>query len=330
MPRHLLSALLLSALPFAALANGFDVTALGARGGIQDGNLSAWMIAPAGDSRAVTCDAGSLVAGLIAAEEKGALDGIALPEGSEYSRPGHVLVNQIKGYLISHAHLDHISGLVVASPDDGKKPIYALASVAQKIGEGYFNWSVWPNFATTGTAPALGKYQLRTLKPGQPVPVEGTAMQVSAFPLAHSGAELTAFLIESGEDAILCFGDTGPDAVEGGTKIADIWAAVADKLREGRLRAMIIEVSYVNAQPDNLLFGHLTPKWLISSLHQLEDLAGEGSLKDLPLIVSHVKYSLKSGETPQQAIGRELDQANDLGLRIIMPEQGDHWRFGEK
>ena len=38
---------------------GFDVVTLGARGGIEDGNLSAFMIAPAGDGRAVTCDAGA-------------------------------------------------------------------------------------------------------------------------------------------------------------------------------------------------------------------------------------------------------------------------------
>ena len=97
---------------FANAGPGFDVVTLGARGGIEDGNLSAFMIAPAGDGRAVTCDAGSLVNGLRVADEKGVFDGVAVPADSPFTRVGYVLTEQIKGYLISHAHLDHIAGLV--------------------------------------------------------------------------------------------------------------------------------------------------------------------------------------------------------------------------
>ena len=52
-------------------ADGFDVVALGALGGIQDGNLSAWLVHPHDDDRAVTFDAGTLVNGLRIADEKG-------------------------------------------------------------------------------------------------------------------------------------------------------------------------------------------------------------------------------------------------------------------
>ena len=55
--------------------------------------------------------------------------------------------------------------------------------------------------------------------------------------------------------------------------------------------------------------------------------AGAEALQGLPLIVSHIKYSLLAGEPPQQAIRRELEAANDLGLRIVMPQQGDRYRF---
>ena len=48
-----LAAILPAAASPAAAADGFDVVALGALGGIEDGNLSAWMIHPHGDSRAV-------------------------------------------------------------------------------------------------------------------------------------------------------------------------------------------------------------------------------------------------------------------------------------
>jgi 3',5'-cyclic-nucleotide phosphodiesterase len=326
--KSLICGALLALLATPALAGeGFDVVALGARGGIQDGNLSAFLIAPHGDGRAVTCDAGALVNGLRVAEERGAFDAVAVPVDSPYSRVGYVLTQQIKGYLISHAHLDHIAGLIVASPDDSAKPIYGLASVNERIERTYFNWEAWPNFGDKGRPPILKKYGYRDLAPGRRTELSDTGMMVTAFPLSHGGPESTAFLIESGEDALLCFGDTGPDEVEKSTKIADVWAAVADKVRAKQLKAIIIEVSYTNAQPDKQLFGHLTPNWLLKSLRALEEKAGADSLEGLPVIVSHVKYSLKKGPTPREEISKELEAGNDLGVRFVLPEQGDHWHF---
>lgn len=313
---------------YPALAGpGFDVVTLGARGGIEDGNLSAFMISPAGDGRAVTCDAGALVNGLRVADEKGVFDAVTVPADSPYTRVGYVLAEQIKGYLISHAHLDHIAGVIIASPDDSKKPIYGLASVMEKVQATYFNWQAWPNFGTGGQAPQLKKYELTALTPAERRDLAGTAMQVTAYPLSHGGVESTAFLIESGDDALLCFGDTGPDEVEKSTAIADIWAAVAPLVKEKRLKAVIIEVSYDNSQPDKQLFGHLTPAWLQKSLAGLEAAAGPGSLKELPVVISHVKYSLKQGQSPQERILAELEAGNTLGVRYIIPEQGDAWRF---
>ncbi|MEQ1941350.1 3',5'-cyclic-nucleotide phosphodiesterase [Mesorhizobium sp. VNQ89] len=317
----------LSTLSAANAGVGFDVVVLGARGGIEDGNLSAFMVAPAGDNRAVTCDAGSLVNGLRVADAKGAFDAVEVPADSPYTRIGYVLTETIKGYLVSHAHMDHVAGIVIASPDDSKKPIYGLPSVTAAIQDTYFNWQAWPNFAFGGKAPQLKKYALTDLTPGEQRMLDGTAMEVTAFPLSHGGTESTAFLIESGDDALLCFGDTGPDEVEKSTRMRDLWAAVAKRAKAGHLKAIIIEVSYTNAQPDEYLFGHLTPEWLQKSLAELEALAGAGSLKDLPIIVSHVKYSLKKGMQPTEAILGELEAGNTLGVRYIMPEQGMSFRF---
>lgn len=306
---------------------GFDVVTLGARGGIEDGNLSAFMISPAGDGRAVTCDAGALVNGLRVADGKGVFDAVTVPEDSPYTRVGYVLAEQIKGYLISHAHLDHIAGLVIASPDDSKKPIYGLPSVLEDVQGTYFNWDAWPNFGSGGKEPQLKKYELTALASGERRELAGTAMHVTAYPLSHGGVESTAFLIESGDDALLCFGDTGPDEVEKSTAIADVWSAVAGLAKEKRLKAVIIEVSYDNTQPDKQLFGHLTPAWLQKSLADLETAAGEGSLSGLPVVISHIKYSLKKGQSPQEKILSELEAGNTLGVRYIIPEQGEAWRF---
>jgi len=56
-------------------------------------------------------------------------------------------------------------------------------------------------------------------------------MQVTAFLLSHSGVESTAFLIDSGDDALPRFGDAGPDTVEKTTGIKDVWDTVAQQVK---------------------------------------------------------------------------------------------------
>lgn len=330
-PRWLVAALvalLAAAQPARAQPEpAFDLVVLGATGGIQDGNLSAFLIRPAREPRGVTCDAGTLVNGIRVADERGALADVVVPPGSPYTRIGHVLTDTIQGHLISHAHLDHVLGLVIASPDDVAKPVYALPSVQAELVASHFNWGAWPNMTDRGKAPRLGKYRLQDLTPGVRQPLAGTSMGVTAYPLAHAGIESTAFLIDHGDQALLCLGDTGPDPIEKADRLQALWLAVADRVRQGRLRAIVAEVSFTNDRPDRLLFGHLTPAWLMASLRGLAALAGAESLKGLPLVVSHIKYSLRADTPPQQAIARELEAANDLGLRILIPQQGDRYRF---
>lgn len=323
-----LAAALFAGLPAHAQPRpAFDVVVLGATGGMQDGNLSAFLVRPANEPRGVTCDAGTLVNGIRVADERGAFADVTVPVGSRYSRIGHVLTDTIQGYLVSHAHLDHVLGLVIASPDDVAKPVYALPSVQAELVASHFNWSAWPNMSDRGRPPRLGKYRLHDLSPGVRQPLAGTSMGVTAYPLAHGGVESTAFLIDAGDEALLCLGDTGPDPVEKSDRLQALWQALAERVSQGRLRAIVVEVSFTNERPDRLLFGHLTPAWLMASLRGLAALTGAEALKGLPLVISHIKYSLMADEAPQQTIRRELEAANDLGLRIVIPRQGDRYRF---
>jgi len=307
-------------------ADGFDIVSLGALGGIEDGNLSAWLVHPHDDDRGVTFDAGTLVNGLRVADEKGAFEAVALPPESPLSRVGYVLTDRIKGYLISHAHLDHVAGLIIASPDDGRKPIYALPSVNAALTDTYFNWQAWPNFTDRGKAPQLKKFPLVDLTPGGTVPLQGTRMTVTAFPLSHSGVESTAFVVECDGDIVVYFGDTGPDAVEKGTKMREVWSAVAERTRQRRLKAILIESSYTSDRPDAQLFGHLTPKWIMKSLHELDEMAGGKALNELPVVITHIKYAL-TREQPQARMAQELAAENDLGVRFVIPSQGIRWHF---
>jgi 3',5'-cyclic-nucleotide phosphodiesterase len=44
------------------------------------------------------------------------------------------------------------------------------------------------------------------------------------------------------------------------------------------------------------------------------------------VVVSHIKYSL-TDEQPQEAIRKELEAGNDLGVRFVIPEQGALYHF---
>ena len=101
----------------------FVTIVLGAAGGLREDNLTAYLLAPFGDTRFIALDAGTLLAGLKIAKNLGSFDDIQVPPESSLSLEGWVLHEHIKAYAISHAHLDHISGLILNSTDDTSKPI---------------------------------------------------------------------------------------------------------------------------------------------------------------------------------------------------------------
>ena len=58
---------------------------------------------------------------------------------------------QIKAYLISHGHLDHLSGFLLNTPNDqAGKFIIALNETVMIIREHYFNNQAWADFGSTG------------------------------------------------------------------------------------------------------------------------------------------------------------------------------------
>ncbi len=307
--RHLLLLLLLGwALPGRAQPS-FVVVPLGVKGGLAEGNLSAYLVAAAGSADYVCLDAGSLRPGAEKAVARRVLPGPA----------EDVLRQRIKGYCLSHPHLDHVAGLLLNAPDDAPKPIYGLAACLQTVQQDYFNWRAWPNFGNGGPPPALGKYALRPLVPGQETALDNTPLGVRAFPLSHGpGMASTAFLVRSGANCLLYLGDTGADEVEKSHCLRDLWLAIGPLVQARQLKAIFIEASYPNAQPPAQLFGHLTPALLLRELGVLAALAGPGSLRGLPVVITHLKPSPGN----ESAIKKELAAGNALGVRLVFPEQG--------
>ncbi|WP_221394472.1 MBL fold metallo-hydrolase [Dyadobacter sp. NIV53] len=289
--------------------SAFRVVPLGVKGGIQEGNLSAYMIAPSGSEAYICLDAGTLNTGIRKAIENGAF---SVSEDA-------VLKNYIKGYLISHAHLDHISGLIINSADDTTKSIYAFPNTLETIRNHYFNWESWPNFGNEGNGFLLNKYTYKPLIEGKELKIEQTEMSVKAYKLSHSNPyESAAFLIRTGDAYVLYFGDTGPDEVEKTDHIQAIWKDISPLIKAGKLKGVFLEVSYPNEQPDNKLYGHLTPKWLMKEMNKLSELAGKENMQKLNIIITHIKPAGNN----EEKIRAQLRENNLLRLKLVIPEQG--------
>ena len=289
----------------------FRVVPLGVLGGVDESNLSAYMIAPAGLNNYICMDAGTLNYGI-----QKAVANKAFTVGERT-----VLRQYIKGYFISHAHLDHLSGMIINSPEDSTKNIYGLKSTLETIKTHYLTWESWANFADEGGAPQLKKYHYQPMEPGSEVSIGNTEMQVQAFPLSHSNLTSTAYLVQSNDRYILYLGDTGADEIEKSQNMHNLWQAIAPLVKTKKLKAIMIEVSFPNEQPDKTLFGHLTPKWLMAEMGVLSQLAG--SLKGLNVVVTHLKPPMSS----IIKIKAQLKANNPLGLNLIYPVQGKALAF---
>ncbi|HTE02307.1 MAG TPA: 3',5'-cyclic-nucleotide phosphodiesterase [Mucilaginibacter sp.] len=293
--------------------SAFKIVPLGVKGGIDEGNLSAYMLAPAKSNNYICLDAGTLHDGI----EKAVANKVFTIPAEQ------VLRRYIKGYLISHSHLDHLAGLIINSPDDTVKNIYAFADCIATFKSHYFTWKSWANFADEGETPQLKKYHYQTLIPDNETKVENTELTVKAFPLSHSNLTSTAFLVRNNDNYILYLGDTGPDEIEKSHSLHDLWATIAPLIREKKLKAMMIEVSFPDEQPDKTLFGHLTPHWLMKEMDELEKLTGTGALKGFNVVVTHVKPP----QSKIERIKKQLAAENKLGLHLVYPEQGKQMDF---
>ncbi|MFD1141955.1 MBL fold metallo-hydrolase [Larkinella insperata] len=319
MPARLISCFLLVSFFFNVCAqkpsaSAFKVVPLGVRGGLDESNLSAYLLAAPGTDTYICLDAGTLHAGIQKAVQHG-----VFRVGSET-----VLKEYIKAYLISHAHLDHLAGLIINSTDDARKPIYALAGCIDVLKKNYFNWKSWPNMANEGDQPALSKYRYTVLAPGTEVPIEATGMSVRAFPLSHGMAyQSAAFLVKNEGNYALYLGDTGPDLIEKSRNLSLLWQEVAPLVQSKKLKAIFMEVSYPNEQPDNQLYGHLTPNWLMHELTALGKLTGADALNGLPVVITHIKPTGNN----EELIRSQLQKGNRLNVKLIFPEQGNVLEF---
>ena len=289
-------------------SNSFKVIPLGVKGGLDESNLSAYLVAASGNDQFICLDAGTIYKGLELAAQKKIF---------KSSNPSVIQQNNINSYFISHAHLDHTAGLIMNSPNDNAKNLYGLASVLDVFKKNYFTWSAWANFGNEGESPILKKYTYKNLVPTTEIAIDKTGLFVTPFVLSHvKPYESTAFLVRNQNNYLLYLGDTGADRIEQSDQLAQLWQTIAPLVIKDQLKAIFIEVSFDNSVSEKALFGHLTPNLLMEEMAKLNQLAN-GQLKNTQLYVTHIKPC----DDCETKIKAEIQAANQMGLNIFYPTQ---------
>ncbi len=317
---------------FGQGTNRFEAVVLGCGGGLEDHNLSAVLLGEENSGEFLCLDAGTLYSGINIALGLNNFPWFKPSADDSLMPAARILRNHIKAYLISHAHIDHITGLVIASPDDISKPVLGLPPTIEDIVNHVFNWRLWPNFGNEGKEFSIGKYQYIRLEEAKEMKIPGTFYFVTAFALSHSNPyQSTAFLIRKNDSYILYCGDTGADAEEGTHNLEILWKAIAPLVASKKLKAVFLECSYSNQQPSGQMYGHFNPRLLMEELHKLALLADEAgfaqALGGMDLVITHIKPSIRAGSDEKKIIASELEAGNDLGLNIIIARQGERIIF---
>ena len=293
-----------------ASAQNIQIVPLGVYGGSNESNLSSYLIGEETTNSYLALDAGTILSGINKAIEKGTFE----------EQNSKILKNYIKGYFISHGHLDHLSGMIINSPEDANKPIYGISETISVLKNKYFTNDAWANFANEGESPILNKYYYKYAEIGIPFTIEGTNFTGTIYELSHvNPLKSSAILVENGSNAVLYFGDTGADRIEKTQNLSTIWKAISPKIKSGKLKTMMLEVSFPNSQPEKLLFGHLTPKLMNEELGELAKEVGKSRLKGLTIIVTHIKPK----DDYEQKIKDELLKDNPYNINYIFPQQGE-------
>ncbi|KAL8833355.1 MAG: hypothetical protein Q9170_004308 [Blastenia crenularia] len=144
----------------------------------------------------------------------------------------------VKGWSVSHGECmkhNHKGSYGSESADAGYSPYYSRRSARKDASTGSMDSARSQNY---------------------PQASEKKAYDSAAYFLRDE---------ETGKE-VLIFGDVEPDVISLNPRTARVWQDAAAKLSAGLLTGILIECSYDDAQPDSMLFGHLTPRHLVIEL----------------------------------------------------------------
>lgn len=242
------TALALALVAAQVQAPAFDVLPLGVKGGTYEDDLSCFAVRPHGAARyRVLLDAGTVATGI--ARHLGTRD------PAEVER----FLFGFEDVLLTHAHLDHLAGLIMVSPallgrEGPALRVRGHPRTVATVRDHMLRSDLWADFeemgalelvdAPTGQAFQAGGLRITPLKLDHTVPAHGYLLEVP------------------GGAAMVHLGDTGPTRAE--------FEVARPRLRRGKLRALSLECSFPDeAEELAILTGHLTPRLIARHLYEL-------------------------------------------------------------
>ena len=323
-----------------------EIVCLGAYGGIDLSNLSSWLIRVEGVD--YLFDAGSPLNGIQAYNSNHCTDAIDIKE--------------INSIFISHAHLDHIAGLIIMSPmliGGHTFPIVGFPQVTNCIKQCIFNQSIWPNIFTTGKKDAFepifafknGNYDQTMGALIYDAPTITTWM----FPITHADygklehterAFSTCFIVQPKKQnnvAFVYFGDVSlsidpylpedPDQ-EPYRQIQKVLHYTRQICHAHTKVHVFLECAFSSHQPTNLLVGHINTLQFIKIVQEFADTIPKSEIN---FFVTHRKPDFQNGAfnlVELNLIESELSNLTSVSkilgnirnnVHIIFPEQGMSW-----
>lgn len=307
--------------------NNFDIIALGTKGGVDDSNISSYLVSVSGADRYIALDAGTLMHGIKKASENGHFDHL---KSDIWETEANILLNHIDAYCITHPHLDHITGMMLAGPFDNHKYIYGSQKTINILVDHVFLSPIWGNFSTEGNE--NGKWDLVRMNENLWYDIPGNQLKIKYFTLCHSCPnESSAFLIEHNNSFLLYFGDTGADLVENSDKLELIFNEITPMIKRGQLKAIFIESSFSNERNNDELYGHLKPELLGMELEKLAYKISPKSinkaLSGIKLFITHIKPDYRKINSSEKLIINEINQLNTYGAETIIIKQSDKYKI---
>ncbi|EJF62453.1 cyclic-AMP phosphodiesterase [Dichomitus squalens LYAD-421 SS1] len=281
-PRRLFRALASGRHSFDGPMATFDIVVVGCGGGPNESNLSFYLL-KAGDAKwqdgIVALEGGSgfgALTRLLDAHPDLFASESSNESASDVSLTTAVDVyNRIRCYLVTHAHLDHVNGMVLSAGcgTGPAKLVYGTKETLQGIST-IFSGEVWPKLASWADAKEPGSCLLLSPLPLETVyaPV-ARDISVRLMPISHGQRSpghtypCSAYFVRHDPSSreFLFFGDVEPDSVSLEPQNREIWRVAAPKVPD-MLSAIFIECSYPSGRPDELLYGHLSPEHLMQEL----------------------------------------------------------------
>ena len=253
---------------------------------------------------------------------------------SNTMRKALVVYKGIKEYYITHAHLDHIAGMVLNTPMvfDGndmsvdRKEIYGLHDTITALDECMFNNRIWPDLTQDGTNRIkLNKIEESQQEISDAIPRWGiTPFQVTHGRKVNSKEIVTSsvYVIEDKiirNNLIIC-GDLDYDITGNRENSLDkIWEYLATNVLPKHVVGIFIECSSPSSVDNDKLYGHLSPIFLVNALIKLKEIYekhyGSSEQLSLDVIVTHIKMT-DSQIDPRIVILEELNKYSlSAGLR---------------